>query len=355
MIRTNAAFAAVLLASAAVAHGSTLKVPQQFATLNDAAFVVGAGDEIVISKGTYTGNTFFDGKTDVTVRAKGKVRLIGAPTVSGMIFVNNCTNLTFRGLRLEPIDGTNGFSIIGGGGYVIDRCRVDGGSSGIVADLTTSIVASRCTVNGSALIGISLSGADRVVVTGCRVNQTTSDGIRASSPSTEVTRNRLNQIGDDAIGVAESTGALVADNRIDGAVEVAIAGGSSATVLVVGNRIKNVGLGVETNQSAYLIQDNVMQKVAGPGVKTSTGALSTARNRMKRCETGIELGGGQNDSIHIANAIQKSTANGIRLEAGAEGNLFTRNVVRKSGGFDLFDESGAANSFIGNSFTSIGP
>ena len=336
------------------ARGGVLKVPQQFATINDAVTAAGSGDTVLVSKGTYVGNVFVDAKTNVTLRAKGKVRVRGTPAITATVFVNACNNFVMRGFRIEPAGTDTGILASFGSHVTLDRCRIDGGGTAIHVDLSADATVRRCIVNDPSQTAIIVKG-DNAAILGCKVTRTAGDGISFESANAQVIGNKLTHIGDDAISPSDADGALIADNKITDVVEVAMGASPTLIATIVGNKVNGAGLGIECDGNVLLIQNNSFRRIDTSAIKAVSGSTTTVRNRFDRCGTSIEVGGGASESVHSENVIRRSTANGVELKSGAKMNSFTRNVARQSGGFDLFDESGQTNLFIGNSFQFIGP
>jgi len=69
-----------LVLGATVAHAANLKVPADYPDIQAAVDAAGAGDTIVVSKGIHKGPVLIEGKTDLTIKGKGKAVLDGEST-----------------------------------------------------------------------------------------------------------------------------------------------------------------------------------------------------------------------------------------------------------------------------------
>src|SRR5262245_23179056 len=81
------------------ARADTIHVPGDHDTIQDAVTAAQAGDTVLIHAGVYEEVVVISSKTDVTVRAQGKV-VIDPPEDAHALHVAGCTNLTLDKLRV---------------------------------------------------------------------------------------------------------------------------------------------------------------------------------------------------------------------------------------------------------------
>ncbi len=350
----SVAFSCCVLAfSARPASADVLKVPQQFETIPDAITAAAPGDEILISPGTYDPFAI-SLKTDLTVRAKGKV-VIDGPTMlvsGGAVAVFDCTRVHLRGLRVQVHGPGDGVSFFGATDCDATACRVDGATTGFASGMGSGTALVNChTTNCNT--GAALVNAGGVRVVGCKFMGSDQLGIHAQSPAAEIRDNVVRCEGGGGIGTGGECNAVIADNTVSGAATAFVV--SADTVLtIIGNRVRDCQVGLDGFGDACAVIDNRFDDLTGIVIHAANPGMQTARNQIRRCGTGLLIGANSDEGTHVGNSIKNCTANGVQILVGAEGNLIAGNVVKQSGSFDLSDESGGANTLLGNKFGTVG-
>jgi len=142
------------LALAAPSRADTLKVPQQFETIQAAVDAAVAGDIVSVAKGTYEENVFV-GTAGIALRGKGAV-------INGRYFAS-CVTVTADDVEVS------GFTLVNGG-HVILLGPGDGTPGGGVLYTGTGALLSKLEVLACENFGLSLSGTgtiDKCTVDGC--------------------------------------------------------------------------------------------------------------------------------------------------------------------------------------------
>ncbi len=345
----------VLVASGA-ASADVLKVPQQFATIQEAMTAVQSGDTILIAAGTYTETGEMVGKQDVVIRAKGKVTIEDPTPLAGteVLRIGGSQRCSVIGMRLKAKSGSIGLAFSTSSDCRAERCRIDGGAFGISIGTCSRMTIDRCTISG-ATIGISFDANSGIIrrcrlkgnatallvnngaseVRDNRISASTGNGIEVAFgvESVVATGNVMRDSGGAAVLVKDlETGALFADNRVTGGVSGIVASGDHAPF--TGNSItgcEQIGIAVQSD------------------------GIAVVGNRVKKCDVGIVVDDSVQFSLVLGNTIRASLQVGIRLDVGASGNVVRGNSAKQSGEFDLRDDSGQVNHVFDNQFGTVGP
>jgi parallel beta-helix repeat protein len=177
------AFGSVLvLALASSASAETLRVPNQFESIQEALEAAGPGDTVAIAPGSYEivgGLVLGPGRDGVSIRGQGRVFLDGPlPDPEGDVPPAlriessgvSLRNLVFRHAEDDAI-------VVGTEEAPVDGFRMD-----------------RCNVRNARRSGLVVFG-DRVVVRGCRFRGCNQGAIEMTGSGLEVTRSRMEQLG----------------------------------------------------------------------------------------------------------------------------------------------------------------
>lgn len=391
-----AAALAALLFAAAAARAETLRVPEQYATIQAAVDAAQPGDVVEVGSGIYPGQVSLSGRTGITIRGRG-------------------------GPILQPGPGEAGFSVSDSGGIAIEGFAIEGGDRGVDASISVLLL-SRLTVSGTTDAGIALDECDGSVVTRCRVEGAGSHGILDSdsdglvvercvvegsagdairlspgSPGTDGARVERNRITGGVVGVRSvGIGSLIARNRIREVSDIAIDvvdGSASANTVVESNRVATQGavgislvahLGaVRGNRLAACaifcigdaidVEGNRISAGAVFGIYVDGPAATVASNRLRDAQVfGIRVfddgpeirgnavagSGGEgisvyaNDAVLHRNRVAGAASFGIILDG--TGATVTGNRARGSGQADLADtQSQGVNTYEGNRFGTV--
>ncbi|GJM23314.1 MAG: hypothetical protein DHS20C15_32290 [Planctomycetota bacterium] len=211
---------------------TTLRVPKDFATIQQAVDAAEDGDTIRISKGTYPEYVQIIGLSDLTVIGLGRPVIdggtvfLGGEVTSGGLLLLNCSNVLIKGLVARNPVNINGFTVSGCTDVTLQLCRVDRPQTDDGLQITSSegVVVDRFRMQGfkdtfdieavAAAGGISILSSKYVTVTRARIQDTFNDGIHVDS-STDVVLERciLKRIDND--GIHASSGELETSVLVD--------------------------------------------------------------------------------------------------------------------------------------------
>lgn len=181
-MRTTVLVLAVAAGLASTAAAQTIhKVPQEHATIQAAVDAAASGDTILISAGTYPESVTVEALSNLLIKGKGKV--IIAPSSGAGLVLDTCDHCTVEKIRVEG--GDVGFDLIETTDSVLSKCRVEGTTSdGICLENGSNDVVEKCIVTDVGTRGIALVNAGGNVphddtVTHCKVTGSGGDGIVA--------------------------------------------------------------------------------------------------------------------------------------------------------------------------------
>ncbi len=226
--------AALLLAMPRVSAQETLRVPQDFGTIQAAITAAEDGDTILVSKGTYAPFSM-TAMSDVEIRGKGKPVIDAlAPVDGGGIgaLLTAVSGITLKGLVFVP--GSAGVSVDGGTDVLIEKCTFeDGPGDGVFATDGSGLTVSKCRFLGLGGHGVRVIETDTVTVSRCRFEDVGAAAMRLSGGFTDG-------------ATSTSDGCLVEKNRIKTAVGDGLwLNGDDA--IVTKNRFQDVNDGFQTD------------------------------------------------------------------------------------------------------------
>ncbi|MBI4881663.1 MAG: right-handed parallel beta-helix repeat-containing protein [Planctomycetes bacterium] len=321
--------ALALLLLAGLAQGAKLRVPADHATIQAAVGASSAGDVIEVSAGTYFENVVVDSLTDLTLRARGKDKVIidgggGSPAIR----VSLSTGIKLKNLRVR--DAT----------------------SGIFFSSSFDCAATGCRAASASTAGIRLSGGERITIEGCRVEDSPGDGIVVDSDLCLIADCSVSEVGGDGIHLLAADLITVLDNRIDLAAGHGINNESTPNSLIQQNRIAapgSYGIVCFAPSTACSLLENRIADSGSSAIYIETGA--THHMVMDNVVNGTEGFYGisaNGDEVQFrGNKIKNTINSGIFVWAGTSGCLFHENQVKKSG-LDGFAVVGTGNALIGN-------
>lgn len=367
-ISGNVALAALLLATPVRAE--TLKVPKQFATIQEAVDQAQPGDTVLIAAGRYVENVFVPvGKTGLTLRGTGRVQVDGhLGAGGGDVVLVEATDVTLSRLVLRH--GTaSGLRATNASGLLVERCEfldnearaVEASGDGITIRASRALgndggfaiagAGARlegCLVQQDGDKGIAVAGAD-ALVTRCRVsNVTDGEGIAVSGERAVISRNVVELIDQRGI-VVGGNDARIEKNRVAHTAERGIELFGSG-IVVVGNRVEGIAEdGIFVSGDAFLVEKNVVARTfaEGTGIDISGSGGEVSSNKVYDAqEYGLSIVGDANTiARNLAQRCGSEEESGLFVEG--DENLLSRNTVRESGdtGIEL---AGNANRAEGN-------
>jgi parallel beta-helix repeat protein len=370
-----ALFASLSIGSAASA--ATLRVPQDFATIQLAVNAAVGGDRIKVANGTYVENVFIPaGKDGLVLEGSGKTiidaRPLGGPgsgaAVAGLsdgIVVRRLTVRHGKGApaigvyitadlaRIERVTAIHcddyGINVVGDGA-VIDRCVVRSSSIGI------SVVGNDATIRKSSAQFVGNAGLF-VLGNGNRVESTTvttgdNDGIFVNGLDPLVTKCKVSGVRNIGISVFGGGAPTITNNTVRQVREMPALMVFGATAgLVQGNRIADVahaGMSFTGGASNVVIRKNRIERTGveafDAGIIVTGNACSIADNLVRDAgNDGIRCLG----NLHVLtkNRVLGSACDGIDVDAGLV--TLIGNVALGNGG-DGIENQGPGADMIGN-------
>lgn len=317
---TLASATVIVVAAAPVALADTLKVPQQFDTIQEAVNAASPGDTIVVSRVTRAEN--------VVANVDG-LRFIGKKAVwdGNVAGVNGiCLQATGTGIVVQGFTFRHGDLQVSiqGDGALVTKCTFVNAN-----DTAVHVMGHGARVTKSRLFGFR------------------SDAVEVDGDDALVEKNRIENGDSGAIDI-EGARALVQRNFVrtiedDGGIYVA---GDDATV--GRNTVFSCdGQGVEVSGDRATVTRNRVGDLYDDGVYVSGDDALIERNTIEHSDDyGIELSG--SDGRIVANSIQHAYGYGIR--ASGDRCLIQGNTTMITGDAGI-DVSGDDYHVIGNTIS----
>jgi len=339
---------ALLFAAAPPAEGANLEVPKDYATIQAAVDAAGPGDVVRIAKGDYAEAVVIDGKTDLTIRGKGKKTRLGGSTIP--ITVENSSDITIDALHFSG--ETAGIYVIDMAGIAVRNCRAEG-DYGIWALHASQMTIEGCSFEAGST-DVHLAGSTECVIRDCQLAGSTGLVIASTSTIATVVDN---EFSNSLRGVVVRGASSVLDNEFDSCPLGVHFFNEGTGATVAGNSFKGCETAILSDDDAdsAVLDDNVI-KGGGVGLDLDPGMNFTIlRNSIKKTASdAIRLRASATGCLVAKNKIVKAGASGIHVEG--VGNTLMNNSAKKSAGFDLTDETNAGdNSYVANKFTKIAP
>lgn len=348
-------------------EAKTLRVPQQYAAIQQAVDAAVAGDVVLVSKGVYQESVLVSGKA-ITLKAQGNAVIetrVGTVNLGPCIKVLNSVGARVEGftVRLALGSGESGHGIrVQSDGVTLRKIRaLQCAESGIAVTGANSLV-DQCVVEGCEG-GLSVVGADSVV-SKTTVRNDGAVGISTDGTNVKVEKCVVDTIEDGAgIVMAGANGlarSCVVRNVPD---DVGIlVGGSSTTVSKCDVRYVGDGFSaIRLDGASAAVVDTRIRDVCGPGIELVGSNSAAVNNRIERSGTAHEAGihvaalaaivsantirecEGHGVLVLIANAtvasnvVERCRLDGIHVNAALSGVVLEDNLVRSQHGegFDL--------------------
>jgi len=366
-------FAFLVASVAPVAAGGTISVPKQHATIQAAIDAAVDGDVIVVSKGTYEQNLLFDNKTNVTLKAKKKHKVI-----------------------VDGQENDDAITVYQSSGIVIDDLIVQWGDwFGIKIDESSDVEVTNCTVRWSGGDGIHVESSNDVRILDNKVHECAWGGDPVRLESTTNSLVEGNKLSGDGAGVVLDSsdgtavhkndiewcqngievageGNLIAKNDIRAIVDRGIVVDDTAVGTTVrDNKIEACGeQGIFVESNGTTVNANEVESTGDDGIRIEADSCTVTDNTVKKpIDDGYRIEGSfttvtgnkaiqaGNDGFTITstnntltdNLSTKNRSNGFQVED--ENNVFTNNKATKNGFFDLFDNTNpGGNTYSGNTW-----
>ena len=376
-------------------HVATAQALQNALTL---AAANGANNNIYVTNGYYIGNFNYNSSagynlvvtnepgvtnTQITIDGAGGGRALsitssgtGAITVGGITFSRNCGSTTIGALRvgagagatilvsgcqfLSPTNTSGmGLQLASGLNATVTNCTATGattggGGTGIsISGVTGNVTLQNCTVTTNGGIGISVSGASVITITGSVVTGN-SQGVNCSGPTITISGNTFTAnlgSGTPGGGAAYCNGTTVTLSGNTFAGNTSYIGGAAVcngtTVILSGNTF--------TGNLANFWQT---YNATGGGVACSGGTVMLSGNIFIGNSALGDGGGAYCSGTTIALSGNTFTGNSASAGAGVAcsgnvgltNNTFTGNSATGSGGGAYCSSLGATITVFGNTF-----
>lgn len=206
MLSRRAVVLAVSLLAPSLAGAATLRVPQDFPTIQAAVDAAADGDVVRVSKGTYAP---FAVHTPITVKGKGKPVVDGGGTPDPLVTITSAIGAMVDGFVLR--NGTGRGVEIGDGAEeaIVRRCTIDGVAEGVGIVSGTKHLVEKNRIEGVTLNGITLDGTTSLAtIAKNRVKDAGDEGIQLSGSAHLLEQNRVEHPVDDGIDVEGSDNVL---------------------------------------------------------------------------------------------------------------------------------------------------
>ncbi len=361
--------ASILIAcTAPFADAAVRKVPQQFTTIANAVTAANSGDTILISPnsasgshGVYTENVNVP-NTKVGLKFIGKKNPVWDGTQASQLVVAgpNNDNVVLRGITFR-----NGVSQvqITGAHAVIENCTslsaLDDNAFTIFGD---SAQVNDCVIRDCYDAAIFINGAD-ARVDGNRIANVDEVAITLANCANSVVQNNTVDSAYRAIAVTDGDGVVIANNRLSTLASGAILF-SGDSVAVRKNRIRNVtgdpgdngahAVAAQTGSDDCVIENNTFERIAGAGVYVDGTHARIAKNAMKDVGQGITVVNGsavgvagptiEKNEIDSVLAIQSHAA----IDVVADDLTIDRNRITGVNNFEAGIEVNALELAPGN-------
>lgn len=357
---------AALTLLAGPAAAATLRVPQDHATVQAAIDAALPGDVVLISGGPYAETVVIDGRDEITLKGKGKPSIGGVAT-DVLTIRGGSTEILLDGLVIEnsPEDGV---LVKDSTDITIRRCEVRNVDDGIRLESSTRVLVEKNRLENIGNDAIDMDDAGDTVppnvdcrILKNRISNSDEDGITLNGSGHWVGKNRIELISDQAIEAdPNSFGILIEKNRVERVDGTAMEIDGSAHTIAK-NRVKDGGNdGIKVRAGDSLVEKNRVDDVDEDGIDIEGPDNDVIKNKVRKAnEDGIEVGNETEEDAtgnrFEKNNVTQSGDNGFKVSDGA--NEFVKNKASKSSGFDLLDESGTTtNVYDGNKFgTQSGP
>ena len=297
-----------MLALAASAAAATLKVPQQYETIQEAVNAAEPGDTIVVSKGVYY--------ESVTVGTSG-LKIIGKKAV---------IDGTFEGAALstEAVLNFSCLEVYGSGVTIQGMTFRNGGNH--VSFSTTGLRVLKCVSRNSG--GSSVTGeGEGIEVSGNRFVGAAYAGVNIGGDGVTVTKNAIQQSG--SYGIQIGGGTIVVDgntvNGVSDSVGVYVSGNDS---VVTRNRVSNCGgAGIFFNGSNGFVTANRVSWISSDtGIYVAGGECLVQGNSVVVASTLLGVYGPGNDVLDNR-AAQCYAAYGVGIQVVGDQAVVSGNLV----------------------------
>jgi len=366
-----------------VSASSTINVPGDYSTIQEAVAAANPGDNIEVT-GTYN-ELVYIGTNGITLRGEGAI-LDG----TGLSFHGLMTIWTFvHGVTIEGFEIRNlSYGDHGGNGIwlrqnsygntIRDNVIHDVNGAGVLlgANSSGNLVTGNYVYNAENGIGVNTSYDNEIV---SNKTEATNHGIFLSGGSSGniICGNEDINCLSDGIQIWDSVENKISDNQIQGSIGNGIILLNAEGNKIDGNMISNSGAcGIGVNRStgndikgnvitgstdhAILlnvdsnnnkVEKNTISDNGKAGIQVLDANINQImNNEIANCLDGIRVLGSANNNKVAGNIVEGSTRYGILAADITENNIFKKNEVAGSLSSDLFQAGSADNIWKNNEY-----
>ncbi len=317
------------VAFAAALHADTVKVPGDFTTIQQGVDGAANGDTIVVSKGTYAEDVVISGRSNLTLKAKGKVNITGGGGPNALL-IDTSDHIEVKG-----------FTISGGT------------ARRVLMSVAADSRLTKCTIDGGSSEGIRVSDCQRVQVDKNKVSGQDGYGIRvefvppfaplstAGAVDSDFVKNRVSDTGDSGI-LLQGLNCRLTKNRVERA------GGNGIEILGPATSTKNRVTDADVNGIFVNTPDAVLVKDKSTHSGDDGFELKGSNGSLEKCSSTRSIGDGFTIEVGISGYhLTKCKAK----QSGADGfgvlgptNVLEKCVATKTGALGLNDPAGGATT-----------
>ena len=246
--------------SGAQVDASTIKVPSDYGTIQEAIDAASPGDSIKISSGTFTENITIDKK--LKIRGKSKTRIVAADDAVPVV------TIVADDVELKRLD-------------------IRGGSSGVVGLDVSNAKLLSLRVHNASSHGISLFNfnADNALFSKCRVYDNGGNGITASGSL--IKKCRVYKNGFNGISLVERSKVESCRVYENGTAGVSLQD-SSDCIIEKSRFWKNAtGILVGDRSTGIVVEDNIFSNNLGDGFRVFESIGVARNNRSEKNRVGF--------------------------------------------------------------------
>ena len=328
-VHIGLALAAVFVAASPLA-ADTLKVPQDFATIQEAVDAAAAGDTVIVGPGEYTENVVVvNGKDGLTIQGKGAAIIdahVGDTINSGIQIQSSDVTISRLTIRHAGNNGIQNADPDPKGskppiqtGITIDRVTIiNSVNAGIRLDSVADVSIQGCTLIGcasgeTAQASITIIATDNATVTKTTVRNSNAAAMRflEGSDSASVTKCTIDASEGSGV-VIFGDNALVDGTRISNTDSTMIyVEGNAATVTK--NTLQGGGfIGINVNSDGATIEKNKIAATTRDSIEVEGADMRIAKNTCSGAgSAGIEATG--TNATLDGNKVTDATESGFQL------------------------------------------
>ncbi len=286
----------------------TLKVPQEYATIQSAVDAALPGDSIVVEGGTYNEQVTV-AKSNIKIIGRRDAELDGQFRLTFGFILSGAVNVMVRGFTIQHYNLDGITCLTGSDNSIMENRLLDNTEFGVSTFTSPRSRITENTISGSGSYGMYLSVSSNGAVEGNRVSSNGSFGIYLTGGTgNNITGNSVYQNNSYGI-VSTGSDALIRCNTVNGNQSIGIYVGANS--IVENNEVfQNSSTGIYVSGSNSAVSENHVYKNGADGMALYGGSASVQRNK-----------------------VFKNGANGINIESSL--NVVARNNAQGNAIYDI--------------------